>query len=414
MIKEAIILAGGLGTRLRETVPGVPKCMAPVAGKPFLFHVLRYLREQGVEKFIFSLGHMHEMIEAYLESEFPTLRYQCVVETEPLGTGGAIQLACGKATEKDIIVVNGDTLFLGDLSAAFLFHQQHMAECTLLLKPMTNIDRYGVVELNGEQLVSAFREKQFYASGNINAGSYILHVPKFLDEEFPDKFSFEKDYLAVYYTKRRIYGQVQNAYFIDIGIPEDYTRAGIELARPPLDLRRIDVSWTLFIDRDGVINHEKQNDYIRNWDEFLFYEGVLDALRKINGKFGKFIVLTNQRGVGRGLMTESDLRFIHEKMQDEIGTAGGRIDRVYYCTSTDDMHPDRKPNPGMAFHAAREIPGVDLSRAIMLGNKLSDMRFARNAGIYGIFLATTHPETPFPHPDIDLRFSSLPDFVNHL
>ena len=110
MIKEAIILAGGLGTRLRESVPDLPKCMAPVAGRPFLFHVINYLRSQGVEKFIFSLGYKHELIEDYLSTQFSTLSYQCVIEEEPLGTGGAILLACTKATEKNIVVTNGDTL----------------------------------------------------------------------------------------------------------------------------------------------------------------------------------------------------------------------------------------------------------------------------------------------------------------
>ncbi len=414
MIKEAIILAGGLGTRLRETVPDVSKCMAPVAGRPFLFHVINFLRSQGVEKFIFSLGHLYEQIRDYLAAEFSTLNYQCSIEEKPLGTGGAIQLACGRATEKDVIVVNGDTLFRADLHQAFRFHNHNLAECTLLLKPMKKFDRYGVVELNGEQFVKSFREKQFYETGNINAGLYLLQVPKFLDEEFPDKFSFEKDYLEKFYDKRRIYGLIQDTYFIDIGIPEDYKRAQVELARPPLRLDEIDKSWTLLIDRDGVVNYEKKDDYILDWEEFRFYEGVPEAFQKLSGKFGKIIIVSNQRGVGRGLMSEPTLRSIHEQMQQAIETAGGRVDGIFYCTSPDKLHPDRKPNPGMAFHAVHEFPGIDLAKTIMIGNKLSDMLFARHAGVYSVFAATTNPETPFPHPDIDLRFNSLPEFANHL
>lgn len=414
LIKEAIILAGGLGTRLRDAVPGLPKCMAPVAGRPFLFHVINYLRSEGVEKFIFSLGYLHEVIEEYLDEQFSTLHYQCSIEKEPLGTGGAIQLACLKASEKDVLVVNGDTLFKAAILDAAIFHAQHMAECTLLLKPMTKFDRYGVVETNGEHLVSSFKEKQFYSAGNINTGVYILNAPKFLDEEFPDKFSFEKDYLEKLYSQRRIYGLVQDNYFIDIGTPEDYKRAEQELSKPPLNLSAIDKSWTIFIDRDGVINHEKKEDYILNWNEFVFYNGVKDALHKISNKFGKVIIVSNQRGVGRGLMRETDLRHIHLDMQAAIEESGGRIDKIYYCTSTENKHPDRKPNPGMAFHAKREFPEIDLSKSIMIGNKLSDMLFARNACIYSVFVATTNPDTPFPHPDIDQRYSSLPDFANHV
>lgn len=414
LIKEAIILAGGLGTRLKDTVPGLPKCMAPVAGQPFLFHVINYLRSEGIEKFIFSLGYMHEMIEEYLNAQFSTLNYQCSAEKEPLGTGGAIQLACLKTSEKDVLVVNGDTLFKAAIQDAAIFHAQNMAECTLLLKPMRQFDRYGVVETNGEHLVSSFKEKQFYNAGNINAGVYILNAPKFLDEEFPEKFSFEKEYLEKLYSQRRIYGLVQDSYFIDIGIPEDYKRAEQELSKPLLDLSVIDKSWTIFIDRDGVINHEKKEDYILNWNEFIFYNGVKDALCKISNKFGKIIIVSNQRGVGRGLMTETDLRHIHLEMQAVIEEAGGRIDKIYYCTSTDNKHPDRKPNPGMAFHAKREFPEIDLSKSIMIGNKLSDMLFARNACIYSVFVATTNPDTPFPHPYIDQYYASLPDFANHL
>lgn len=414
MIKEAIILAGGLGTRLREAVPDLPKCMAPVAGRPFLFHVINYLRSQGVEKFIFSLGYKHELIEAYLSAQFPTLSYQCVIEDEPLGTGGAILLACSKATEKDIVVTNGDTLFKVDLHQAALFHINNFAECTLLLKPMTRFDRYGVVETDEEQLVKSFKEKQYYGSGNINGGIYILNKDKFLDEEFPAKFSFEKHYLEKFYPVRRIYGLVQDSYFIDIGIPEDYNRVQSELSRPPLDLSTIDKNWTLFIDRDGVINHEKKEDYILNWDEFRFYDGVEKAFQKLADKFGKIIIVSNQRGVGKQLMTEQDLRTIHQHMQKAIEAAGGRIDKIYYCTSTDNKHPDRKPNPGMAFHAKNYFDSIDLSRAVIIGNKPSDMLFGKNAGIYSVFLATTNPDVPFPHPDIDLRFESLPDFAKAL
>ena len=414
MIKEAIILAGGLGTRLRDTIPDIPKCMAPVAGRPFLFYVINFLRSQGIEKFVFSLGHMHEQIEEYLATEFSTLNYQCSIEKEPLGTGGAILLAGIKTTEKYVAVMNGDTLFRADLQKAFLFHDHNMAECTLLLKPMNKFDRYGSVELNGEQLVTQFREKQFFETGNINGGVYILNIPKFQDEEFPDKFSFERDYLEKYYDKRRIYGLVQDRYFIDIGIPEDYKRAQEELARSPLSLEAIDKSWTLLIDRDGVVNYEKKEDYIRDWDEFRFYEGVPEAFRLLAGKFGKIIIVSNQRGVGRGLMTETAVRNIHEQMQQAIEAAGGRVDRIYYCISPDNLHPDRKPNPGMAFHAVREFPEIDLSKTIMIGNKLSDMLFARNAGTYSVFAATTHPDTPFPHRDIDLRYNSLTEFANSL
>ncbi|HUR66826.1 MAG TPA: HAD-IIIA family hydrolase [Chitinophagaceae bacterium] len=408
-----IILAGGLGTRLRDTVPG-PKCMAPVAGRPFLFYVINYLRSQGIEKFIFSLGHLHEVIEKYLAEQFPTLNYQCSVEDEPLGTGGAIRLASLVASDKNVVIVNGDTLFRANIREAATFHEDNDAECTLLLKPMKDFDRFGVVQTDKNGLVTKFKEKQPYKTGNINAGVYLLNIPSFLQKDHPAKFSFEKNYLETAYPRKKIYGLIQDAYFIDIGIPEDHSRAHKELEKPVLDLNKIDKSWSIFIDRDGVINHEKKEDYIRNPEEFRFYDGVKEAFHKISKKFGKVIIVSNQRGIGRSLMTETDLAGIHSLMQQEIESIGGRIDAIYYCTSTDNKHPDRKPNPGMAFSAALDITDIDLSRSLMIGNKLSDMLFAKNAGMYSVFVATTNPDIPFPHPDVDLRFNSLPDFANSL
>jgi D-glycero-alpha-D-manno-heptose 1-phosphate guanylyltransferase len=160
MIKEAIILAGGLGTRLRDAVPDLPKCMAPVAGRPFIAHVIDALRMQGIERFIFSLGYKSEMIEAYLQQQYPTLDYSTVIEEEPLGTGGGILLAMAKAATENILIANGDTLFKIRVKELAAFHQKKNSECTLALKPMNDFERYGVVELNENGTVTSFKEKQ--------------------------------------------------------------------------------------------------------------------------------------------------------------------------------------------------------------------------------------------------------------
>ena len=228
-VKEAIILAGGLGTRLRPEVPDLPKCMAPVAGKPFLCHVMDYCRQQGLERLIFSLGYRHEVIENYMLENCFDLSFVFSVEDEPLGTGGAIKKACKLAQSEHVVILNGDTLFHVNLSEMAAVHEQKNADCTLALKPMKAFDRYGVVEYNSDLSVKSFREKQFYESGTINGGVYILNTAHFIKEPFPDKFSFEKDYLEPYYNKRPLFAVVQDAYFIDIGIPEDYKRAQTEL-----------------------------------------------------------------------------------------------------------------------------------------------------------------------------------------
>ena len=228
-VNECIILAGGLGTRLRSVVADVPKCMAPVQGKPFLAYIIAYLQSYGVERFIFSLGYKHEVVTQYLTMHFPRLHAELVVEEEPLGTGGAIKLCCEKAISNNTLVANGDTLFKADIIQLCNAHLQHAADCTLALKPMQHFDRYGVVELNEDDSIKSFKEKQFYEQGLINGGLYTLNVKQFLQENLPDKFSFEKDYLEAFYAKRKMIGSVQDQYFIDIGIPADYERAQQEL-----------------------------------------------------------------------------------------------------------------------------------------------------------------------------------------
>lgn len=178
------------------------------------------------------------------------------------------------------------------------------------------------------------------------------------------------------------------------------------------DLKNIDTNWTLFLDRDGVINHDKDNDYIRNWDEFRFYDDTLEALGILAALFGRIVITTNQKGVGKGLMTVDDLTQIHENMVGRITEAKGRIDQVYYCSDLSDDAPGRKPNPGMAYQAKSEFPEIDFSKSIMVGNRISDMGFGRNAGMVTVFLATTHPETAYPDPMIDLRFNNLLEFAH--
>jgi histidinol-phosphate phosphatase family protein len=181
-----------------------------------------------------------------------------------------------------------------------------------------------------------------------------------------------------------------------------------------LHLEEVNNSWTLFLDRDGVINHEKDEDYIRNWDEFIFYPESLEALPLLAKHFHRIILVTNQKGIGKQLMTTADLDNIHRRMLTDITTAGGRIDRIYYCPDLDNNSPNRKPQPGMAFQAKKDFPEIEFNKSIMIGNRLSDMHFGRNAAMHTVFLATTHPEVPYPDPLIDLKVNTLLEFAHLL
>ena len=138
---------------------------------------------------------------------------------------------------------------------------------------------------------------------------------------------------------------------------------------------------TLFLDRDGVFNVWLPGDYVKNWQEFRFNPGFLDFIGRYSALFKHIFIVTNQRGVGKGVMTMQQLEDIHSRMLKEIADAGGRIDRIYVCTSVDETDPMRKPNTGMAWQAMKEYPDISMERSIMIGDQPSDRRFADNCGM---------------------------------
>jgi len=181
-----------------------------------------------------------------------------------------------------------------------------------------------------------------------------------------------------------------------------------------LPIKQINREWTLFLDRDGVINHEGIGTYINNWEAFQFYDGVTEAFEIFARKFNRIIIVTNQRGIGKGITTEKEVLRIHKNMQIEIEKNKGRVDAVYFCPDNDDNHPRRKPNAGMGLDAAKDFPDIDLSKALMIGNNISDMHFGRSLGAFTVFLTTTRPETDLRDPAIDAVYPSLISFAREL
>ncbi len=378
---ECVVLAGGKGTRLRSVVSDLPKCMAPVAGRPFLAWLLDDLREAGFDHIILSLGYRHEAVEAWVATRPDRDSITCVVEEEPLGTGGGVRLALRQAREGAVFILNGDTFFGVDYAAMQAFHRQSGAQATLALKPLRDFDRYGEVTLDGQGRITAFREKRPCAEGLINGGVYLLQREALA--EMPDRFSLEKDYFEPHAESAGLAGFRSEGYFIDIGIPADYARAQRDFAGGAYHNFPYDA---LLLDRDGVINVLRPNDYVKTVDEFVFCDGALEALRRLNPCFRRIVIVTNQRGVGRGLMTEADLAEIHDWMLARIREAGGRIDRIYVCTAVDPADPRRKPNPGMAREVRADFPDIDFARSILVGDSASDLEFARRAGIPAVCL----------------------------
>ena len=170
----------------------------------------------------------------------------------------------------------------------------------------------------------------------------------------------------------------------------------------------IDKSWTLFLDRDGVINKKLENDYVKHWIEFEFIEGSMDALKFLQNIFGHLVVVTNQQGIGKRLYRTEDLELIHKNMLYEIAFYGGRIDKVYFSPYlAAENHPTRKPGIGMALQAKADYPAIDFTKSVIVGDSLSDMEFGRAAGMKTIFISETEVEDQ----RIDFCFSSLNDLM---
>lgn len=229
---QSIVLAGGFGTRLQGVVKDLPKPMAPVNGKPFLTYILDYLSDYGYQKAILSVGYMHEKIENYFGNHYKSLTIEYAVETEPLGTGGGIVNAMQRCSSDNVLVLNGDTLFHVDLAAFETFHQQKGCLMSMVLRQMPDVGRYGSVQTDTEGRITLFAEKNTATGqGFINGGIYLINRQLFKKYPQSQKFSFEKDLMEKIYCSEPIFGFRSNAYFIDIGIPDDYARAQSELAR---------------------------------------------------------------------------------------------------------------------------------------------------------------------------------------
>lgn len=225
---EAVILAGGFGTRLRHVVSDVPKPMAPVAGRPFLCWLIERLAAQGYSHIVLATGYMHEKVEEFFHDEYDGVRIDYAREMSPLGTGGAIVNALQQCQEESVTVLNGDTLFDID-HRLFIENGAHDdSRLTIVTRRVDDAGRYGAVEVDAEGRIAAFREKDpSFGSGLINGGIYRLHRSLLESYAVGQQFSFEKEVLQP--LKEPFYAWPSDAYFIDIGVPDDYARAQIEL-----------------------------------------------------------------------------------------------------------------------------------------------------------------------------------------
>ncbi len=374
--REAIVLAGGFGTRLAHVVPDVCKPMAPVAGRPFLRFVMDQLAAAGVERAVVADGYRREQIEDHFKNFYRGMDVVYSPEEKPLFTGGAVKQALAKCEGDWVFVMNGDTWLDVDFDAieAVADNAPDSVKAVIAMKRMHDFDRYGTVDVDVNGAITAFHEKRSCAEGLINAGTYLIRKDALAG--MPQKFSLESDWFEAVVSDGALLACECAGGFIDIGVPEDYELAQTILA--PLTR-----GWRLaMFDRDGTVNVDTGH---------LFEPGKLELISETVGLMARYaadseckvVVVTNQAGIAKGLYTEADMRALHRHMEQELEKHGARVDAWYFCPH----HPDctgscdcRKPAPGMLLAAMRDFDAKPAD-CVMYGDKPSDEAAARAAGV---------------------------------
>ncbi len=382
---QAIILAGGFGTRLQAVIKDVPKPLADISGKPFLAYLLQNLQNYGVKNVVLSVGYLQEKIVEYFGNSYLGITISYAREDSPLGTGGAIVNSL-KFIDKSrpCLVINGDTFLQVDYKKLL---QAHQKDLTIVLRKMDDCSRYGRVEVDQNSLITAFKEKsETKTSGFINGGIYVLNPEIFEKFSLPQSFSFENDFLTKHLEQLDPHGFAADEYFIDIGIPDDYKKAQIEL--PNLIKNK-----ALFLDRDGVINVDY--GYVFEKEKFHFVEEIFEVCKEAEKLGFLLIVVTNQAGIARGFYSEEQFLDLTKWMKNEFEKRRIKITKTFYCPYHNEAKNEkyrrdsfnRKPNPGMLLEAIAEF-NIDPEKSIMIGDKYSDIAAGQNAKIGRNFLIT--------------------------
>ncbi|MEO9532902.1 MAG: HAD-IIIA family hydrolase [Crocinitomicaceae bacterium] len=384
-VTEAIVLAGGFGTRLKEVVHDVPKPMAEVNRKPFLHYILQHLSLHGIKTVVLSVGYKHEIIQDFFGSHYLQMDILYAIESEPLGTGGAIKLALNQIKNDQCFVLNGDTFLDVDFKQ---ISTNHNGACTLASVQIEDAERYGTLEINEQNQVLSFKEKAAVTTGWINAGVYLLDKSIF-NQVNETTFSFEKTILPELAMQKQLTAIKCEGYFKDIGIPEDYFQFQKDNYKELTELG-IDKSWTLFLDRDGVINERLIDDYVKLLNELKIIEGVPQAVAAFNKLFNRIVVVTNQQGIGRGMMTADDLEDIHGFIANVFEGYGGKISKWYFAPQLRSENSNyRKPGTGMGLHAQRDYPEIKFSKSVLIGDSESDIEFGMKLGMKTILLTNS-------------------------
>jgi D-glycero-D-manno-heptose 1,7-bisphosphate phosphatase len=374
LLNQAVFLVGGLGTRLKDRTRATPKPLLEVGGRIFLDYLLDEAARHGLREILLLAGHFGQQVqERYDGRDWRGARIKVLCEPEPLGTGGALRFALPHLADQ-FLLANGDSFFDINLRALPLILPQ--SGIAMALRNVVG-DRYGRVKFKDGGVMS-FHAPEEGVDGPINGGVYVLS--RAVVEAIPEgKVSLEGEMFPALAARGLIRGEIFDGYFIDIGVPDDFERAQLEL---PRRTRRPAV----FFDRDGVLNRDI--GYLHKPEQVEWLEGAREAVRLCNDAGYFVFVVTNQAGVARGYYGEDDVLRLHAWMNAELARFGAHVDAFEYCPH----HPDgvegpyrracsrRKPEPGMVLDLLSAWP-VDKDNSFLIGNMQSDLDAAKGAGI---------------------------------
>ena len=402
-MRQAVILAGGRGTRLAERLNGRPKPLIDVNGLPLLERQLSALSAHGVEEVLVLVNHAAEQIERFVADRDFGCRVRLIDDGEPRGTAGAV-LACMDALAESFFVIYGDTLFDVDLAHLYSAHKASGAQATLFVHPNDHPDDSDLVEIDEACAVVAFHAYPHPPGAElrnlVNAAMYVVERRALQPwRSWSPPLDFARDlFPAMLASGAHLHGYVSFEYIKDLGTPrrldkvESAMRAGA-VARAS----RSAPQKAVFLDRDGTLNVLR--DYVRSAQELEMIPAAGAAVRRFNDAELRTVLITNQPVLARGECTESELNRIHARLSSRLGDAGAFLDAVYYCPH----HPDggfpgevaalkvscecRKPDPGLFRRAAADM-NIDLAQSWMVGDSTADMAAAATLGLTSVLVRT--------------------------
>ena len=379
MLKQAVILAGGKGTRLSSHTLNTPKPMLDVGGKPFLEYIVDNLRCNGFEEIVFTIGYLGEQIKMHFgNGDNFGIKVKYVEENEPSGTGGGLLLGI-EYLQDDFLVLNGDTVFDFNIWDLYKEYCKKGVLGAIALRTIDDVSRYGCISLeNG--YVKGFSEKGMSGKGEISGGCYILSK-KVIEKYASIPCSIESDVFPALMEVNQLIAKKYDGFFIDIGIPDTLKTSQTlvpEWWKKPV----------AFLDRDGVIN--KDLGYVVTENRCEWVAGALSAIKSLNEHGYRVIIVTNQAGIARGYYSIDDFHLFMDLLLDRIKEHGAHVDDYFFCPHHFEhgkgkykMECDcRKPSPGMIFSALNRYP-VDIDASFLVGDKDSDIIAADRAGIRG-------------------------------